>query len=188
MSKATLSVRPTADLSKIDPTDRTRETWRLAYRQARSMIRDGGRHGLGARYVHCLDHMRRRLGAGGWPVCQQAARVAFDLRGVSKAATGAREELARQGMLTRAVRVEPAPRGGWLWAWTFDELASPNTARSLRRLRARRLREERRQIMAQLEAEERLYVLTDLGRAALVAAGLATDRVALTSRGSHAPA
>ena len=39
--------------------------------------------------------------------------------------------------------------------------------------------------MARLEAEERLYVLTDLGRAALVAAGLAEDRVALTPRGSR---
>ena len=46
-------------------------------------------------------------------------------------------------MLTRAVRVEPAPRGGWSWAWTFDELGSPNTARSLRRHRAKRLREAR---------------------------------------------
>ena len=58
---------------------------------------------------------------------------------------------------------------------------------ALRRHRARQLREERRQIMARLEAEERLYVLTDLGRAALVAAGLAQDRVALTPRGSRAP-
>ena len=39
--------------------------------------------------------------------------------------------------------------------------------------------------MARLEAEERLYILTDLGRAALVAAGLAQDRVALTPRGSR---
>ena len=77
------------------------------------MIRDGSRFGYGARYVWALDHMRRRFGASGWPVVQAAARVAFDLRAVSKAATGTREELARQGMLTRAVRVEPAPRGGW---------------------------------------------------------------------------
>src|SRR4051812_37555704 len=102
------------------------------------MIRDGSRFGYGARYVWALDHMRRHFGASGWPIAQQAARVAFDLRAVSKAATGTAEELARQGMLTRAVRVEPAPRGGWSWAWTFDELGSPNTARSLRRLRARR--------------------------------------------------
>jgi hypothetical protein len=189
MSKASLRLPPSSSTSKLDATDWTRELWLAAYRQSRAQVRDGGRFGLGARYVWCLGHLRRRFGASGWPVAQAAARVAFDMRAVSKAATGTAEELAREGMLTRAVRVEQAPRGlGWLWAWTFDELASPNTARSLRRLRARRLREERRQIMARLEAEERLYILTDLGRAALVAAGMAQDRVALTPRGSHAPA
>ena len=186
--KASLRLPPSSLTSKVDNRNWTRELWRLAYRQSRAQIRDGGRFGLGARYVHCLGHLRRRFGPAGWPVAQQAARVAFDLRAVSKAATGTAEQLAREGMLTRAVRVEPAPRGGWSWAWTFDELGSPNTARSLRRLRARRLREERRQIMARLEAEERLYVLTDLGRAALVATGMAADRVALTPRGSRTPA
>src|SRR3954451_1013624 len=181
--KASLRLPPSSCTSKLDDRDWTREVWYAAYRQSRAQIRDGGRYGLGARYVHCLDHLRRRFGPSGWPLAQQAARIAFDLRVVSKAATGTREELARQGMLTRCVRLERPPRGGWLWAWTFDELGSPNTARSLRRLRARKLREERRQVVAQLESEERLYVLTDLGRAALVAAGLAADRVALTPRG-----
>src|SRR3954449_5182555 len=150
-----------------------RATFRAAYRQARSMIRDGSRFGYGARYVWALDHMRRRFSASGWPVVQQAARVAFDLRAVSKAATGTREELARQGMLTRAVRVEPAPRGGW--AWTFDELGSPNTARSLRRYRAKRLREARSAAreMARdriaMQAEER-FAITPTDIAALRAA------------------
>src|SRR6478672_989029 len=143
MSKAKLVHTPAAPAPKLDPSDRTRETFRLAYRQARSMIRDGGRYGYGARYVWALDHMRKRFGASGWPVVQAAARVAFDLRAVSKAATGTREQLAREGMLTRAVRVEPAPRGGWSWAWTYDDLGSPNTARSLRRYRAKRLRDAR---------------------------------------------
>src|SRR6478672_3854495 len=163
MSKAKLVHTPAAPAPKLDPSDRTRETFRLAYRQARSMIRDGGRHGYGARYVWALDHLRRRFGASGWPVCQQAARIAFDLRAVSKAATGTREQLAREGMLTRAVRVEPAPRGGWSWAWTFDELGSPNTARSLRRHRAKRLRDRRAE---------------DAARRRLVAAGMAADRLA----------
>src|SRR5690349_22901666 len=155
MSTATSYLPSSAYLSKIDATDWTRELWLAAYRQSRAMVRDGGRFGLGARYVWCLGHLRRRFGASGWPIAQQAARVAFDLRVVSKAATGTREELARQGMLARAIRVERAPRGlGWLWAWTFDDLGSPNTARSLRRHRAKRLREERRQTMARLEAEE----------------------------------
>jgi hypothetical protein len=181
--KASLRLPPSSSTSKLDRTDWTRELWRAAYRQSRAMIRDGGRFGLGARYVHGLNHLRRRFGASGWPLAQKAASLAFDLRTVSKAATGSREELARQGMLSRCVRLEPAPRGlGWCWAFTFDELGSPNTARSLRRLRAKRLREDRAQVMAQLEADERLYVLTDLGRGALVAAGLAADRVALSPR------
>ena len=186
MSKASLRLPPSSFTSKVDDRSWSRELWLAAYRQSRAQIRDGGRYGLGARYVWCLGHLRRRFGASGWKIAQAAARVAFDLRAVSKAATGTREELARQGMTTRCVRLERPPRGlGWLWAWTFDELASPNTARSLRRCRARKLREERRQIVARLEAEERLYILTDLGRAALVAAGLAADRVALTPRGSR---
>src|SRR3954471_8609808 len=189
MSKASLRLPPSSSTSKVDDRDWTRELWLAAYRQARAQVRDGGRFGLGARYVWCLGHLRRRFGASGWPIAQQAARVAFDMRAVSKAATGTREELARPGMTARAIRLEPAPRGlGWCWAWTFDDLASPNTARSLRRLRARRLREERRQIMARLQAEDRLYVLTDHGRQALVAAVRAAHLVALPPRGSRTPA
>ena len=164
MSKLPLTLKP-ADLStKPDRAAQVRHLWRLAYRQSRAQIRVDGRFGLDSRFVHALDHMRRRFGPAGWPVCQQAARVAFDLRAVSKAATGTREELAREGMLTRAVRVEPAPRGGWSWAWTFDDLGSPNTARSLRRLRAKRLREQRAE---------------DAARRRLVAAAMAEDRRAL---------
>src|SRR3954447_18273701 len=143
MSKATLNERPPADLSKLDRRNYSAMMWKAAYRQSRAMIRDGSRHGYGARYVWALDHMRRRFGASGWPIVQAAARVAFDLRAVSKAATGTAEELAREGMLTRCVRLERAPRGGRSWAWTFDELGSPNTARSLRRYRVKRLREAR---------------------------------------------
>src|SRR3954449_9034791 len=164
--KASLRLPPSSCTSKLDDRDWTREVWYAAYRQSRAQIRDGGRHGLGARYVHCLDHLRRRFGPSGWSLAQHAARIAFDLRAVSKAATGTREELAREGMLARAVRVEPAPRGGWSWAWTFDELGSPNTARSLRRLRARRLRDQRAE---------------DAARRRLVAAGMAADRLVMAA-------
>ena len=177
MQTATLVHTPAAPAPKLDPTDRTRETFRLAYRQARSMIRDGGRYGYGARYVWALDHMRRRFGASGWPVVQAAARVAFDLRAVSKAATGTREELAREGMLTRAVRVEPAPRGGWLWAWTFDALGSPNTARSLRRYQAKRRRE-----VARAMAQDRAAM--EGSRFALTVPGLLVLREAEAARAS----
>ena len=161
MQTATHTLKPAASTSKGDATDWTRELWRLAYRQSRSMIRDGSRYGYGARYVWALGHMRRRFGASAWPITQKAVAIAFDAATIAKATTGTKAELAREGMLTRAVRVEPAPRGGWSWAWTFDELGSPNTARSLRRLRAKRLRERRAE---------------DAARRRLVAAAMAGDR------------
>ena len=82
-------------------------------------------------------------------------------------------------MLTRAVRVEPAPRGGWSWAWTFDELGSPNTARSLRRLRARRLRDQR----AEDAARRRLVVAGMAAYRLVLAAGPVEERFALTVTG-----
>src|SRR5689334_23926257 len=111
MSTAILDVPPSSFTSKVDDRSWTREVWLATYRQSRAQIRDGGRYGLSARYVWCLGHLRRRFGASGWPIAQQAARVAFDMRAISKAATGTREELAREGMLPRCVRLERAPRG-----------------------------------------------------------------------------
>src|SRR3954453_23125794 len=185
MSKATLNVTPAADLSKLDRTDWTRETWREAFSMARRMLRQRPGHSTGAALTWYFDHGFRRFGLNAMPIVRAAGWAVFNQLHVTKAATGTREELARQGMLTRCVRLEPAPRGGWSWAWTHDPLAAVNLNRSYRVYRARQLREERRQIVAELEAEERLYVLTDLGRAALVAAGMAADRVALTPRGSR---
>src|SRR4051794_4507551 len=174
MSKLPLDLSPASVTTK--PGLNARALWRLAYRQSRAQVRDGGRHGLGARYVHCLGHLRRRFGPSGWPVCQKAAALALDLRAVSKAATGTREELAREGMLTRCVRLEAAPRGGWSFAWTFDELGSPNSVRSLRRGRAIRLQQDRARCaeVARAMAADRhrigrgpFFTITDLGRAAL---------------------
>jgi hypothetical protein len=190
MSKLQLTLKPTTAASKPDRAARVRELWRAAYRQSRSMIRDGGRYGYGARYVHCLGHLRRRFGVTGWPIAQKAASLAFDLRTVSKAATGTVAELHRQGMVTntrrvcegcalavvptRAVRVERAPRGlGWCWAFTFDELGSPNTARSLRRSQAKRMREDRarRAEVARAMAEDR-RAIDGRDRYGLTVAGL----------------
>ena len=74
MATATLDLGATTPVSKIDATDWTRELWLEAYAMARRMIRDGGRFGLGARYVWCLGHLRRRFGASGWPIAQTAPR------------------------------------------------------------------------------------------------------------------
>src|SRR3954447_8953537 len=182
MSKPTPNVRPAADLSKLDRTDWTRETFRAAYGMARRMIRDRASHGTGAALTWYLDHGFRRFGYAALPIVRAAGWAAFDAHHVVKAATGTAEELAREGMLTRAVRVEPAPRGGWSWAWTFDELGSPNTARSLRRYRVKRLREARsvaremardRLAMQAGPVEER-FALTVTGLLALRAAEAAT--------------
>src|SRR4051795_2095115 len=196
MAKATLTLSPAVTVSKLDTTEWSRELWLAAYRQARAQIRD---RQTSTAYVWALDHLRRRFGASGWPVAQAAAALAFERRIVSGAATGSVADLERQGLVRRTRR----PRRGNLvgvvpyrcvslervrglnFAWGGDALACVNRNVALRRHRARQLREERRQVMAQLEAEERLYVLTDLGRAALAAAGLAADRVALTPRGSR---
>jgi hypothetical protein len=201
MSKATLNLASPVTVSKLDTTDWSRELWRAAYRQSRAMIRDRRTTTTATAYVWALDHLRRRFGASGWPVAQAAASLVFERRIVSGAATGSVADLERQGL----IRATAKPRRGNLigvvpyrcvslervrglnFAWGGDDLACVNRNVALRRQRARQLREERRQVMAQLEAEERLYVLTDLGRAALVAAGLAADRVALTPRGSRAP-
>src|SRR4051794_9762372 len=131
-------VQPQPGQVRLDRAAQARETFRAAYSQARRQLRTSRRYGLGSRYGWTLDALRNRFGAGAWPITQKAVAIAFDAATVAKAATGTSDELARQGMLTRAVRVEPAPRGlGWSWAFSFDELASPNTARSLRRLRAK---------------------------------------------------
>src|SRR3954447_11583377 len=185
MATATLDLGATAPVSKIDATDWTRETFRVAYSMARRMIRPRDGHSTGAALTWYLDHGFRRFGFSAMPIVRAAGWAVFNQLHVTKAATGTAEELARQGMLTRCVRLEQAPRGGWSWAWTHDPLAAVNLNRSYRVYRARELREERRQVLAELEAEERLYVLTDFGRAALVAAGMAADRVALTPRGSR---
>src|SRR3954453_21525742 len=132
MSKATHGLSPAVSLSKIDPADWTRAIWCLAYAMARRMIRDRATHGTGAALTWYLDHGFRRFGYGAMPIVRAAGWAVFNQLHVSKAATGTREELARQGMLTRAVRVEPAPRGGWSWAWTFDPLAAVNLNRSHR--------------------------------------------------------
>src|SRR4051794_22254260 len=202
MSKASLRLPPPSSTSKIDTTAWSCELWLAAYRQSRAMIRARRTSTAATAYVWALDHLRRRFGASGWPVAQAAAALAFERRIASGAATGSVADLERQGLARRPRR----PRRGNLvgvvpyrcvslervrglnFAWGGDALACVNRNVALRRQRARQLREERAAILAELEADDRLYVLTDLGRAALVAAGLAADRVTLTPRGSRTPA
>src|SRR5690349_2304892 len=201
MSKLSLTLKSTASVSKPDRTDYSRELWRAAYAMARRMIRDRRTSTAATAWTWYLDHARRRFGASGWKVAQAAGRAVFDRRTVMYARAGSVAGLERQGMVRRTRRPRPGDLTGTVayrcasferlrdhgfsMAWTYDPLAS-GANKGLRVYRARRLREERAAILAQLEAEERLYVLTEAGRAALVAAGLAADRVALTGGGSLA--
>jgi hypothetical protein len=176
MSKATLTVSTAAPVSKLDPTDWTRELWQAAYAMARRMIRARPGHSTGDALTWFLDHGFRRFGYGALPIVRAAGWAVFHQLHVSKAATGTAEQLARQGMLVRCVRLEPAPRGlGWCWAWTHDPLAAANLNRSYRVHLARQRREVAR-AMAQDRAAlaETRFAITPAGRAALAAAQLAT--------------
>jgi len=132
MATATHGLSPAVTLSKIDRTDWTRETWRAAYAMARRMIRQRPGRGTGDALTWYFDHGFRRFGFNALPIVRAAGWAVFNQVHVTKAATGTPAELARQGMLTRCVRLERAPRGGWSWAWTHDPLAAANLNRSYR--------------------------------------------------------
>ena len=100
---------------------------------ARRMVKQRPDRSTGEALTWFFDHGFRRFGFNAMPIVRAAGWVVFDQLHVTKAATGTREELARQGMLTRCVRLEKAPRGGWSWAWTHDPLAAVNLNRSLPR-------------------------------------------------------
>ena len=112
MSKATLDLRPTGALSKLDRHRLDpRDLWRAAYSMARRMVRQRPGRGTGDALTWFFDHGFRRFGFNAMPIVRAAGWAVFNQLHVTKAATGTREELARQGMLTRCVRLEQAPRG-----------------------------------------------------------------------------
>jgi hypothetical protein len=178
MLTAELVSTPTPDLSQLDRIDWTRELWREAFSMARRMVKVRPGHSTGESLTWYFDHGFRRFGYAALPLVRAAGWCAFNERLVTKAATGTREELARQGMLTRCVRLERAPRGGWSWAWTHDPLAAVNLNRGHRvhlarqrraaRAVAHEMARERRRLAA--ETVEERYTLTAAGRAALAAA------------------
>ena len=151
MSKLSLDLSPTRAFSKIDVTNYSRELWRAAYSMARRMVKQRPGHSTGEALTWYFDHGFRRFGFNAMPIVRAAGWAVFDQLHVTKAATGTREELARQGMLTRCVRLEKAPRGGWSWAWTHDPLAAVNLNRSYRVHLARQRRE-----VARAMAEDRV--------------------------------
>src|SRR4051794_41940835 len=118
MAKATHGLSPAVTLSKPDPTDRTRETWRAAHGMARRMVRQRPGRSTGEALTWYLDHGFRRFGYAALPIVRAAGWAAFDAHHVTKAATGTPAELARQGLVNaagrpgRCVRLERAPPGG----------------------------------------------------------------------------
>jgi|tagenome__1003787_1003787.scaffolds.fasta_scaffold20597600_1 hypothetical protein len=162
MQQATLPLPSTPDLSK--PGLDARTLWRLSYRQSRAQVRKAGRFGIGERYAHCLDHMRRRWGPSGWPIAQAAARTVLEVRTPGHAASGTVADLWRQGWVnargepTRACSVEKLT--GWRMAWSADPLASVNGNRMLRARLARLRREEKARMRrtAALLAPDRLRI------------------------------
>src|SRR5690348_14546354 len=94
----------TAVVSPLNPSVKglpARAVWRLAYRQARAMIRDRATTTAATSWGWYLEHARKRFGASGWTVAQAAGRVVFDARTPVYARTGTEQELARQGLIRR---------------------------------------------------------------------------------------
>ena len=190
MSKAPFVLPSISTVSNPDPRDWARELWNAAHAMARRMIRDRAGHGIGAAYVWYLGHARKRFGASGWRIAQAAGHAVFDRRTVGYAASGSVADLERQGLVRRTRRPRPGNLTatvpyrcasferlrdhGFSLAWSFDPLASGSN-RGLRVHRARKLRAERRQVMAEVRAEERQVAMI-----------MAEDRFALTLTGLFA--
>src|SRR3954453_9677783 len=179
MQTATLVPTPAAPASKLDTAEWTRATWRAAYAMAWRMVRQRPDRSTGEALTWVFDHGFRRFGFNAMPIVRAAGWAVFDQLHVTKAATGTREELARQGMLARCVRLEKAPRGGWSWAWTHDPLAAANLNRSHRVHVARQRRAGARAIAA-----DRLVLAVPpvVARFAITPAGIAALRAAKAAR------
>src|SRR3954465_9810704 len=191
MSTAIHNLGAAATVSKIDPTDWTRELWLEAFSMARRMIRDRVGHGIGAARTWYLGHARRRFTPPtGWRIAQAAGRSVFDRRTVTFATSGSVADLERQGLVRRTRRPRPGNLTatvayrcasferlrdcGLNLAWGHDPLMS-GANRGLRVQKARRLKAVRRQVLAEVRADERR-----------VAMAMAEDRFALTLAGLFA--
>jgi len=197
MSKATHGLSPAVALSKLDTRDWTRALWREAFAMARRMIRDRRTSTAASAWGWYLGHARKRFGASGWRIAQAAGHAVFDRRTVAYAASGSVADLERQGLVRRTRRPRPGNLTatvpyravsferlrdcGLNLAWSFDPLMS-GANRGLRVHRAKKLRAERRAVLAELRAEERQvamimaedrFMLTEKGLSALRAARMA---------------
>src|SRR4051794_33431157 len=108
MLTATLVSTPTPTVSQPARAGQARQLWRLAYRQARAMIRHPRTTTAPTAWARSLDAARKRSGASGWRIAQAAGRLAFDRRTACHAASGSVADLERQGLVRRTAR----PRRG----------------------------------------------------------------------------
>src|SRR3954465_824497 len=177
-------------VSKIDATDWTRELWLEAFSMARRMIKDRRNGTAAAAWGWYLHAARKRFGASGWRIAQAAGRAVFDRRTVTFATSGSVADLERQGLVRRTRRPRPGNLTatvayrcasferlrdcGLNLAWGHDPLMS-GANRGLRVQKARRLKAVRRQVLAEVRADERR-----------VAMAMAEDRFALTLAGLFA--
>ena len=177
MQTATLTLKSTAAVSKVDATPWSRELWKAAYSMARRMIRDRRDHGTGASWDWYLRAARRRFTTpAGWRLAQLAGRVVFDARTPTHGTAGDVAALLRQGLVRRTRRprkgnllgvvpyrcatVDRVRAVGLTFAWSADPLAS-SANRGLRVYRA-----QQRRKVARIMAEDR-FGLTVVGVLAL---------------------
>src|SRR3954454_14592017 len=164
MSKLPLDLSPSRAFSKVDHRNYSSMMWKAAFSMARRMIRDRATHGTGAAWDWYLRAARRRFTTpAGWRIAQLAGRVVFDARTPTHGTAGDVAVLLRQGLVRRTRRprrgnllgvvpyrcakVDRVRAVGLTFAWSADPLAS-SANKGLRVSQARKLREERRQIMA----------------------------------------
>src|SRR4051794_11165040 len=191
MSKATHTLRPALAVSKLDPTDWTRATFRAAYAMARAMIRDRRTTTAATAWGWYLDAARKRFGASGWRIAQLAGRVVFDQRTATNGTSGSVDQLLHQGLVRRTrwprrgnllgvvpyrcATVDRVRAVGLTSAGSAAPLASSANA-GLRVSGPRRLRQERptrRQVAAAMAQDRRdlergtFFALTVVGVLAL---------------------
>src|SRR5689334_2073248 len=108
MSKLPHTLKSTASVSKLDATEWTRETFRVAYAMARRVIRERRHHSIGAAWTYYLLHARKRFTTpAAWRVAQAAGRIVFDARTPTCGTSGDVDQLLRQGLVRRTRRPRP---------------------------------------------------------------------------------
>ncbi len=78
MPTATLTLKPTLDVTKPDRAAHVRAIWHASYAQARRQIVTGKRHSAGSRLTWAMDSLHRRFGYHHSAVIRAACWCAFN--------------------------------------------------------------------------------------------------------------